>query len=537
MKKCIGIKPLLLMLLFFLGINKIYAQTNSKTIVCDWDNKETPFNASFPFDEPFQIQIKNLPNSFKEKLSLYILEFDSKKELKLYHDTLNIDSPKLLDTNYFSKLKGQILTYILNDDEINGNKYKTLTSVEFSFLKPNKYYTLLFCSKKTSPLTKLQHADLKQSFIDTKFKDIIKSNILKTNYKVINTNFLLDLFNKEVLLTKKISNKYEFIKTQIDDDKIHINLLNAIQVLAQKGNKIKQVIKNLTQKIDNTKSDKSAENGIDSLKESLGKLNTLLITVEKSSNSDPGVYYPDLNDLDDFKSKLASVKTEIEEEAKSLNSKFNDNHGGNISSELSKIDDSYIKDLDKIDNDINNAIDALITTFESVAFYSYTFLQTSTLDQSTKEASYTSQTFGYGYNFGTGTSVSYFALSFFFRPVNNNVSLSNTPWCDRWKVMLCLNLGFTLEDISTNKNAKVSGLPIIGNKAGLIGLGFRPLPYLKFDFNTLLYYSDDSNPLNDHKKFTCSPFVGFSVNLNIVKILTGQPNSLTTLKTKANSLP
>jgi hypothetical protein len=112
------------------------------------------------------------------------------------------------------------------------------------------------------------------------------------------------------------------------------------------------------------------------------------------------------------------------------------------------------------------------------------------------------------------------------------VPFSNVDKKDRWKVMVCGNIGLTLEDMATNKNGKVSGLGsvIFGNKAGVAGIGFRPLPFLKFDCNGLFYFIKNPNPLSSHNHFVCSPFFGASLNLNIIKLFAGQPNSLTTLQ-------
>lgn len=154
-----------------------------------------------------------------------------------------------------------------------------------------------------------------------------------------------------------------------------------------------------------------------------------------------------------------------------------------------------------------------------------------------KASIYTSQTFGYGYSPKTDNGLMYFTFSFYARPVNNNVPLNYATGKGAWLlVRTCLNIGLTLEDINTNKNGTVSGLGNpFGSKAGLVGIGFRPWSFLKIDINSLLYYKKDPNPLITNKKFTASPLFGVSLNLNMLKLLLGQPNSLTKLTDEINN--
>jgi hypothetical protein len=242
-----------------------------------------------------------------------------------------------------------------------------------------------------------------------------------------------------------------------------------------------------------------------------------------------GKFYPNLNNASviAYINILKEVKQDIIDKTSKSDIVKISEINQNFDNAITKIFDSFQRNATYINDWIENSLSATLvenTHLEEL-------LISSVCNPNSSASLYTSQTFGYGYSTGTGNTLGYFAFSIFARPVNNDVPFSNIERHSRWKAKFCLNIGATLEDIANNKNGKIGGLGgFFGNKAGLLGIGYRPCPFLKLDINNLFYYVDDPNPLIKHKNFVYSPLIGISLNLNIIKMFAGQPNSLSSLQ-------
>lgn len=174
----------------------------------------------------------------------------------------------------------------------------------------------------------------------------------------------------------------------------------------------------------------------------------------------------------------------------------------------------------------------------AVAFVKRSFSLGSTVcsGDNTVIGTYMSQTIGAAYNLYTDKIISYASYSVFFRPMNLDQPLSAIPYRNIWDWLgprVCLNGGITIENISTNRFRNVSG--IVDGKALVLGVGYRPLAFLKFDFNGVIYNEHSPNPLSTHKRIRVSPSFGIALNVNLARLLSGRSNSFTPLIRYFNS--
>lgn len=475
----------ILVLLCSIGALKIHAQV--KTIVFDW--KAKTFNGAFPFDEKFQIKIINLPSDVKSPLHLRILKLDDKKISKSLIKDGRAYENVVVDTSYYSKLEGQELTFLFTDTDT-----ASVTSVEFASLKPNQAYVVYGFGTSKRKLTSTEKLKVKDALNhDSKFKEDIYKKISQEDYYTLKPAVLNNIM---LMAVHKIDNRYD-VDLKVVDSLIYgyvvrigsriTNVSGILQHLRDTlkiglGNKV-SINRGLQNKIDSI--GKQYENGTLDRK----NVTSLLNNLETS-----------------YVAKIDSTKLDVRKEF--LNTT------------------QYI---DEQNSTIDNLIDSLRNNILPNSISEETVL-TITLNNTipgTIEAKaniYIAQSAGAGYSIRTDKILSYIGYSFFFRPVNQEISLSAYSKGEYWAVRLCLNVGFSLNDISTNKNGKISGT--LGNQAIIIGGGFRILPFLKVDVNNAFYYLNDPNPLINQKHLNMSTIFGLSLNLNIAKLFAGEANPL-----------
>ncbi|QXU42934.1 hypothetical protein [Pedobacter sp. D749] len=491
-KKLLTSIALVAILLFCLTYPpQCHGQSAVKTITYDWATKEILNNKSLPFDERFKFKIVNLDTKIKS-VQVLIKEANG----------LVCNSP--LDTICFNELP------TVNELSFTSQKLQSVTVK--NVLKPNKDYFIGFQIVERAKLTNEAQAALDKYLLSNadlgnEIDGLMRAKLAKLNIADI---------NKVLYKYIKIFNgKYEVDTASITAEKkddMQYQVLTAFLNLSSIGKKIYYQVHSLqTQyKISN---------------ELIAPLNDLIDT---TSNIPECCRLKNGSSIDLLNGKLEKIKQEILKKS-ALDS-----------AKKIELEDDYKSFVDDIQTELttrNKAIkDWIGITLLGVVLDKTIMmidLGTTTIDQqSTTSSPYISQSFGYGFSPRTSKGLFYFSYSIFFRPINLNVPLSNYTGKDYFATRFCANLGFTLEDIETNKSGKISGLgSLFSNKAGLIGIGYRPLPFLKIDFNYLMYYMNDPNPLLNQKRFTASPMIGASFNLNIIKIFTGQPNTLTSLKT------
>lgn len=488
-KYFISISIFLTTLLFL--FNCINSNGQTRRITYDWLTKSINGNKTLPFDQPFEINIEHLDANI---LSLKLIIKEGNSSI--------CTSP--VDSICFDQLR--------TVNELSFSQNKLQGTIIKENLKPNKDYYLGFRIQNKSQLSSEALKKLTDHLQNS--QDFLKE-VNAAIYAVPFSKLNISTFNS--IIYKHIQNHngaYQVDTTAITNEKT-----------AEAQFQIRQASLGIT----------GAEFKIDKfikiLKDTFNLKQIQLLPISSIINFSG----PDCCQLKPEFS-LASFFEEVEKIRIVL---IKERPADSV-----KINEEFIDANDGIGAEFQTRDDAIKTwlvgslvkvTLEKT--YLLITLGTTTIDPVSTDASpYISQSFGYGFSPRTAKGLFYFSYSIFFRPVNLSVPLNYYRGIDYFATRFCANLGFTMENVETNKSGKISGLgSLFGNKAGLVGLGYRPLPFLKIDFNYMLYYMNDPNPLLNQKRFTSSPLLGVSVNLNIIKLFAGQPNSLSSLQTFANN--
>jgi len=493
-KKFLKIINCIVIILFCIGSNNIsFCQSDSKTVMFDWQAQS--FDNSLPFDEPFKIQIKNIDINV-DTLSLKILRLGDADANQI-----------LIDSKYYEKLPGQQLTFYIQ-------KGLPVTSVEFAKLEPNKHYVMIFFGTRIQqPSPKEQSSFALFIKNNVEFKNEIK-NVLKQNgYFDQDTALIVAEINKYV---KLFNSNYFFDTSTLRKNP---DILFPIYVAKASQNTAAKKIQEVKTNLDKTITELKKPELLNRFKTKIKDLEPLIPSDDKIDTPIP---YLQNHSFDQYIEQYKMILDEI----KQIDSAFWSLVKGNIFLQDESIDKAQ-QDADAaIQNIADNIASNLAEPGSIFVLYNLNNSIPGTLES--KASVYISQSAGAGYSIRTGNILSYLTYSFFFRPVNQEIALSTYSKKNFLAVRLCLNAGITLNNISSNKNGVISG--ILGDKAIVLGGGFRLLSFLKFDMNGLLYYLNDPNPLINHKRLNCSPMIGFSLNLNIAKLLAGEPNPLTDLQ-------
>lgn len=488
-----GLFCFLLTTLFALQVN---AQT--KTVEFDWNTKDFVANKSkFPFDEPFTFKIINLPVDQKTVFKISIRDITKKKRPQPLED------------------------FILNVTDSVVDNSRGFTQVIEKYLKPNHYFKIDIEAIERKKLTNTEQQSLYDKIsTDTSFSNLIRSLFYNTDYSEIKLSGLQSLL--EIYFTKSGYTNYKIDYEQVEKQ---ADLQSYLATAKNELLKIAHGLNSAKEQLDNTFIVKAQQ--IDLLFESL---------YEKRNDGnfylkfDPGETFEDFTKRAGLNTLDQAIKQVIKDDPSFLTD------SATINFIIENKVKTFLPKVKKFEKDLEKWLKETLTKVVALNTFRVKALGSNVYDNDTEAGNYTSQTFGYGYSPSTDNSLLYFSFSFFARPVNNSVPLSNVTGNDWWKVRFCANVGLTLENIAINRNGTISGLgSVFSDKAGLVGIGFRPWSFLKIDVNSIMYYLKNPNPLINNKKFVCSPFFGVSVNLNIVSLLAGHPNSLTTLQNQINN--
>lgn len=465
-----------------------FAQTSRKTIIYDWQTKNIVDDKALPFDEPFTIKIINLDTAIKE-LQLIIKEGEctSSKDIDCFNELTEVCK----------------LTF----------SQSVLQNLTTKLLKPNTNYRIGLKVIKRSKITETDKDELFQylsgeSELSTEINNAL-STIQLTKLNISDLNRILYRY------VKNYNGEYELDTSAVETAKgneAKFRIFTAYEGLKEAGSKIKDLTVTLKETFHFTETE-------------LAPISSLIYDTDYDTDYENCCLIKTNFSIITFLTKLESIKNQLKEKFPSAID--------SIDREFGPIDTGFNAAFNGRNDEIRSWINLVLlrTTIEKT--YLIITPGTTTIDQqSTTTTPYISQSFGYGFSPRTAKGLFFFSYSIFFRPINLSVPLKyyNKSVGDYIKTRFCLNLGFTLESVETNKSGKISGLgSLFGTKAGLAGLGWRPWSFLKLDMNMMMYYMNDPNPLLNQKRFTASPLIGISFNLNIIKIFTGQPNTLTKL--------
>lgn len=132
---------------------------------------------------------------------------------------------------------------------------------------------------------------------------------------------------------------------------------------------------------------------------------------------------------------------------------------------------------------------------------------------------------GFAYVGRVDRAMAYSGFNIYFRPVDKTIPLHiYTKFRDIMAVRTSLLIGISLTSIEKDNERK----GLIDNKAFIIGAGFRLVSFLKLNGGVFCHYRYDKNPVIDPERyhFTMSPFVSFSMDLDVKPLFNGLSDSL-----------
>lgn len=126
---------------------------------------------------------------------------------------------------------------------------------------------------------------------------------------------------------------------------------------------------------------------------------------------------------------------------------------------------------------------------------------------------------GAAYTFRPDRVYSYSGINIYLRPVNKNIPLRSYKKWKWFAVRTSFVLGLTMNSVE-KANARKG---LVGNQGVILGVGIRPVPFLKINAGGMSYYTFYENPLisPERYRFTMSPFVSLSVDLDAKSLFAG----------------
>ena len=456
-------------------------------------HKTTGFDKDFPFDEPFQIKLEGFDADTPYTQYRMVFRHLKKKELKLYQS----------DTELYKSLDSFTVDFAANS-----------IGVYPRFMKPNEYYIV----DVVKPQRKLLSVGEKQELIARLRED----EALLNAYMDFISSMDIHNFNPDILrfpLAQRLEQEHIYFVTseaaafQAIDHDLDKTIQALITHIYAFGTTVQELKDNLTGSTQNTNA-RTYLKVLETLEPQLAWVDDDATLHTAEGNFDIRLFRDQLealgktstqgiaNDLVNEIDHLFTLRDDLLTQYRNLLSLLTEKTEKEIySNELGRVLGSSKVNEDLVEGNTNR-VNASI-----------------------------SQTFGWGFSPRTSNGYLYVGYTLFFRPVNYNVPFRNIidPW-ERIKAMTGINLGFTLSDIETNGYGEASGIvKFLGNKGLIVGLGIRPYHFIKLDINGLMYNISDPNPLVTHKKVAFTPMIGLSLNINLIKLFQGDPNSFTTL--------
>ena len=109
--------------------------------------------------------------------------------------------------------------------------------------------------------------------------------------------------------------------------------------------------------------------------------------------------------------------------------------------------------------------------------------------------------------------LTYSGVNIFFRPIDKSIPLNQYTGWSAVGVRTSILLGISLASIDKDKVRK----GLFGDKAGVVGLGYRVWSFLKLNAGFFCHYRYDTNPAisTDRYHLSTSPFVSISIDADV----------------------
>lgn len=457
-------------------------------------HRTTGFDKDFPFDEPFQIKLEGFDaDTPYTQYRMVFRHLDRKKDLNKYKS----------DTALYRSLDSFTVDFTANG-----------IGVYPKFMKPNEYYIVDVVKPQLELLSVREKTEL--------IAWLREDEALLNEYLDVISNMDIHNFNPDILnipLAQRLKQEHIYFITSESAffQEVDIQVEQAIEALIKSVYEFGTTVQEL--KRDLTKSTRNANiqsylNALEVLEPQLARVNNDVTLHTATGNFNIRVFRDQLEALS--RTSTQGIDNELVNEIE----------------HLFILRDGLLTQYRKLLSLLVQKTEKEIYTNEQGRVLGSSKVNEDLVEGNTNRVNASiSQTFGWGFCPRTSNGYLYVGYTLFFRPVNYNVPFRNIidPW-ERIRAIIGINVGFTLSDIETNGYGEASGIvKFLGNKGLVMGLGIRPFHFIKLDINGLLYNISDPNPLISHKKVAFTPMIGLSLNINLIKLFQGDPNSFTTL--------
>lgn len=451
-----------------------FVQTaNSQIPTINYDFKTNKLDSILPFDQRFNIQLMNV-RGVLDTLSVSFIQVPNTK--KVLNKRVKFEGKKKKIKDVMAIITNDnLLSYSKDPQLVAGYAFDTIQnyiSVPFQ-LKHNRDYLVRVTGKQFMDLSDSEKRVLRSKLISE--INLLLSHLIENIYNVTNgreINEMLAIFQSNAdRIIKETNCNYTYSLPESERLKLFINYqVPFVEFYKAYSNARKNYI------VGYSEENKSAFNDIDWEAAKLNSADEIIVSF--------------LND-----STLLS------------NEQI----------------DTYVKILTDNINQVLQYRDAMVSV--SGEFVEKVFVELITRENSiaptyhnslTENASlYYTLDLGYIYSYYIDDFFPTITLTVYPRPINPNVPFNHYS---RWdKVFTRTNLVVGTTIASVNAVGKREG--IIGDKALIVGIGYRFLPFAKASVGSFIIKAEDSNPIIEDYKTKFSWYVGISIDFNVANTI------------------
>ncbi|WDF78272.1 hypothetical protein PQ469_30765 [Mucilaginibacter sp. KACC 22773] len=450
------------------------------------------FNRVLPFDKTFSIRFTGIPTS--------------------------VSSIKVTITREYPNRKGQASggkhssappeeVIVLDGWQRGSGSEAAAATIGYAHcakgLAPNASYSIRIETSGEVPLNATQQTQLKTGLAVSRAVSEAVNKLARTS--------LGTLLPADAIINQENTDLQQSLTTAVTDidPKYHVSKLEPIKALeAFQGmldnyRNIRASLAKVTQKLKSDNKFSSKTQAIANLEQTM--LNTTDWGIFSTNGLDHTAFLAVLDGIDKDTAIVknagvhAVVSSGITDTKKYLN-------------QVEPLKDALVKQI------IDVVIIPNITVFETLDdTYVDDFLKASKL--------YVTLDLGYAQVFRIDRGLAYSGFNLYFRPVDKSIPLSQYSTIGDWfAVRTSLLIGITLNSIAQDNVRK----GLIGDKALVVGAGFKLVPFFKLNGGVLVHYRYGENPSlgTNHYHTSLSPFVSFSIDLDAKTLFSGIGDSI-----------
>lgn len=463
-------------ILLLLNIILPYTGFTQNPLLVKYNYETKILDKPFPFDQSFTVRITKIPDGW-DSVTIKIREV---KNLRKHVKKLSKSSPCITNEKLFGELKPKY-KYTFNREQYC--KGDSLEFTQLGYFAPNTDYVFDISPIGSRNLCENEKKDLVEHLNKSQitYKLVIKliEEVTKNGEKSTN-KILIQKFNEDLSEVIRMQNcNYQLKKMTNDESE-------------------KEKVRDLED--------------ISSLKTSLINLNSQLEEIYHDDDYNISKRWELLSDFKKinpsyYETELDSYYKKWKEDSKITDTILDDTY-------LNDKYDNFKKDLkdvfEKTQDYVSHVVDQRVEN--SLPMIGTTYFNGSTENART----YLSFDAGYGANMATRDAFPYLGVNIYLRPIKREIPLKHYHGnlCDFFSSHFSFLVGMTTNSIESDPMR--GGL--IGNKAMLLGGGFRVLPWLKLNYGRMIYYDTPANPLVNRRYLTSDGFISASIDTDVVEI-------------------